>query len=365
MVLRWIDREAVEARYRGTQVRRMLAGALEAAPEHGCADPRFDLELLQRCVDRLKPDARSLIEQSYFAGLDTPAMAKLRDSTLDAIWMALSRARAALRQCIEAKLRQTGDRSMNRFALLVEAYLADTLSEADEARLVAYLHASPKARAHLQATAAIDDGLREFAQQRAPAAAMREAVEARIRALDKGRDFRRKLTRRIHAAAVAARPRGAWRAPSWPRRAWCWRWCWACQRGRGRRCHRAPAALAGRGPARRALRPHRRSVGLLPELLLLPEFSLLQAAKKIAVENKAVIESHTETGKATGTKDKHYTLIWFTEQCLSNALRLETYAQDAERDDDSELADFFKRAQSESRKGAEQGKDKLRKRLAG
>ncbi len=108
VVLRWIDREAVEARYRGTQVRRMLAGALEAAPEHGCADPRFDLELLQRCVDRLKPDARSLIEQSYFAGLDTPAMAKLRDSTLDAIWMALSRARAALRQCIEAKLRQTG-----------------------------------------------------------------------------------------------------------------------------------------------------------------------------------------------------------------------------------------------------------------
>jgi hypothetical protein len=72
-----------------------------------------------------------------------------------------------------------------------------------------------------------------------------------------------------------------------------------------------------------------------------------------------------ETGQVTGTKDKDYNLIWFVEQCLSNVLRLETYAQDAERDGDSELADFFRRAQGESRKGAEQGKEQLRKRLAG
>ena len=72
-----------------------------------------------------------------------------------------------------------------------------------------------------------------------------------------------------------------------------------------------------------------------------------------------------ETGQITGTKDKDYNLIWFTEQCLSNALRLETYAQDAERDGDSELAEFFRRAEGESRKGAEHGKGQLRKRLAG
>jgi hypothetical protein len=70
-----------------------------------------------------------------------------------------------------------------------------------------------------------------------------------------------------------------------------------------------------------------------------------------------------ETGQATGTKDKDYNLLWFTEQCLSNALRLETYIQDAEREGDSELADFFRRAQAESRKGAELGKDHLRSRL--
>jgi hypothetical protein len=72
-----------------------------------------------------------------------------------------------------------------------------------------------------------------------------------------------------------------------------------------------------------------------------------------------------ETGHITGTKDKDYNIIWFVEQCLSNTLRLETYIQDAERDGDSELADFFRRAQGESRKGAEQGKELLRRRLAG
>jgi hypothetical protein len=75
--------------------------------------------------------------------------------------------------------------------------------------------------------------------------------------------------------------------------------------------------------------------------------------------------STEETGQVTGTKDKDYNLIWFTEQCLSNALRLESYIQDAEREGDSDLADFFRRAQGESRKGGEQGKEQLRKRLAG
>ncbi len=71
-----------------------------------------------------------------------------------------------------------------------------------------------------------------------------------------------------------------------------------------------------------------------------------------------------ETGQITGTKDKDYDLIWFTEQCLCNALRLENYVHDAERDGETELAEFFKRAQRESRKGAEQGKEHLRHRLA-
>ncbi|GGZ91572.1 hypothetical protein ACFOOM_23680 [Streptomyces echinoruber] len=75
--------------------------------------------------------------------------------------------------------------------------------------------------------------------------------------------------------------------------------------------------------------------------------------------------SSTETGGVTGTRDKDYNLIWYVESCLSNALRLEQYIQDAERDKDSELAELFRKAQADSRKGAELGKGLLRSRLNG
>jgi hypothetical protein len=71
----------------------------------------------------------------------------------------------------------------------------------------------------------------------------------------------------------------------------------------------------------------------------------------------------TEAGQVTGTKDKDYNVIWFTEQSLSNALRLQTYIEDAERDGDNELAEFFRRAKEASRKGGEQGKALLKARL--
>lgn len=73
----------------------------------------------------------------------------------------------------------------------------------------------------------------------------------------------------------------------------------------------------------------------------------------------------SETGGTTGTADKDYNIIWFTEACLSNALRMETYIQDAERAGDTELAEFFRKAQAESRKGGEQGKALLKSRLNG
>jgi hypothetical protein len=75
--------------------------------------------------------------------------------------------------------------------------------------------------------------------------------------------------------------------------------------------------------------------------------------------------SAEETGAVTGTKDKDYNLLWFTQACLDNALRLEQYIQDAERAGDDELVTLFQKAQADSRKGAEQGKTLLRSRLSG
>ncbi|GAA3803105.1 hypothetical protein ACFS5L_40880 [Streptomyces phyllanthi] len=73
--------------------------------------------------------------------------------------------------------------------------------------------------------------------------------------------------------------------------------------------------------------------------------------------------STTETGGITGTPDKDYNLIWYVEACLSNALRLENYIQDAEREKDTEVVELFRKAQADSRKGAELGKQMLRTRL--
>lgn len=73
----------------------------------------------------------------------------------------------------------------------------------------------------------------------------------------------------------------------------------------------------------------------------------------------------TETGGITGTKDKNYNLVWFVESCLSNALRMEEYCRDAERDGDTELTDLFTKAQADSKKGAELGKSLLAARLSG
>lgn len=71
-----------------------------------------------------------------------------------------------------------------------------------------------------------------------------------------------------------------------------------------------------------------------------------------------------DTGQITGTSDPVYNIISFTEACLQNTLRLETYIADAERSGDTELAEFFRTAQGDSRKGAEQGKQMLERRLA-
>lgn len=74
--------------------------------------------------------------------------------------------------------------------------------------------------------------------------------------------------------------------------------------------------------------------------------------------------STSEGGQITGTADKDYNLIWFTEQCLNNALRLETYIADADQAGDRELVDLFQRAQDASRRGAEEGKRLLGGRLS-
>jgi hypothetical protein len=89
----------------------------------------------------------------------------------------------------------------------------------------------------------------------------------------------------------------------------------------------------------------------------------MSAEEEFINQDGVTMASMTETGEVTGTKDKDYNLIWYVESCLNNALRLDTYIADAKRDGDSEVAELFRKAQADSRKGAEMGKSLLQGRL--
>lgn len=71
----------------------------------------------------------------------------------------------------------------------------------------------------------------------------------------------------------------------------------------------------------------------------------------------------SDGGTLTGTLDKDYNILWFTETCLRNVLRLDQYIADAVDAEDRELVEFFTRAQRESRRGADEAKRLLAARI--
>jgi RNA polymerase sigma-70 factor (ECF subfamily) len=104
VLLRWFERREIEGRHQHDRVRRFLADRADTTGEEAEADARFDAEHLQACLERLKPAAVGLIRDRYYADLDAPAIADRDGCSTESIRMALSRARAALRRCIEARL---------------------------------------------------------------------------------------------------------------------------------------------------------------------------------------------------------------------------------------------------------------------
>ena len=65
----------------------------------------------------------------------------------------------------------------------------------------------------------------------------------------------------------------------------------------------------------------------------------------------------------SGRRDKNYDLITIAQLCLEHVWRLEQYVQDAQREGDEELASLFRRMQEHSRKGGEECKRLLLKKL--
>lgn len=69
------------------------------------------------------------------------------------------------------------------------------------------------------------------------------------------------------------------------------------------------------------------------------------------------------TAAPATVKDKNYDLISVLQASLHYVWQMETYAQDAEREGDSELAHWFRAIQRNNQKAADQGKEMLIRRL--
>ncbi|MPY98302.1 MAG: hypothetical protein GEU97_09945 [Actinophytocola sp.] len=66
---------------------------------------------------------------------------------------------------------------------------------------------------------------------------------------------------------------------------------------------------------------------------------------------------------STAVKDKNYDLVSALQASLHYAWQVETWAQDAEKQGDGELAEWFRKIQHNNQKAADQGKEMLMRRL--
>lgn len=69
--------------------------------------PEEELRLLAGCKDELAPQARRVIDLRYEQAHRPPEIAQRMGWTVNAVHVALARARAALRECVERKLKQS------------------------------------------------------------------------------------------------------------------------------------------------------------------------------------------------------------------------------------------------------------------
>lgn len=108
VLLRWLERHEIEVRHQAAQVRHFLASQSAGDDSAFAADERFDVDYLRACLQRMKPEAGRLIRDRYYADLDAPTIAERDGCSTESVRMALSRARAELRRCIESRLGLTG-----------------------------------------------------------------------------------------------------------------------------------------------------------------------------------------------------------------------------------------------------------------
>lgn len=87
---------------------REVVEALCAREESESAFPEAAIGHLKNCVQSLSPRAREAIELRYQQAHRPPEIARRMGWTVDAVHVALSRARVALRDCINQRMKSAG-----------------------------------------------------------------------------------------------------------------------------------------------------------------------------------------------------------------------------------------------------------------
>jgi len=102
-VLRHFDQSKKQPRWLSAELLDVLACE---APEVIADTSRQ--QALRRCMEKLSPRSKQLIRHRYMDGMKTGAIAKSIDWTPQAVSVTLSRARVALRECVEKQIRREG-----------------------------------------------------------------------------------------------------------------------------------------------------------------------------------------------------------------------------------------------------------------
>lgn len=85
----------------------LMAGTEDVVAE---GDPRWDMELLKRCLGQLPERSQRLVQLRYREGLKLEEMAAQLGSTADAVRMALNRLRLRLARCLTKSRRKMAAR---------------------------------------------------------------------------------------------------------------------------------------------------------------------------------------------------------------------------------------------------------------
>jgi RNA polymerase sigma-70 factor (ECF subfamily) len=108
-IARFKTLETIRRRARQMQVldEAVIESLCACAPEELQPDDR--LPVLKECLDTLAPKARKLVDYRYFQGHKPAEVARLMEWTHEAVYVALSRVRARLRECVNRRIALTAD----------------------------------------------------------------------------------------------------------------------------------------------------------------------------------------------------------------------------------------------------------------